>query len=201
MPTPAQRLALLMEAHDDSFRSAAERCGLDHTTLMRVKGGETENPATLAKIAEGYEVPVMWMRGEPDLATDFMIGVLSRPLQERVMLLWERDRRAPYALSFLHNYDSKQYTWPWLAQVLEQPESDVERMVKCGHGQVGMAKLERLCTQTGLPIHWFESGLVGREDEEEILVGLAELVLTHLAEEEGVEVTKDEIHEAAVALI
>lgn len=59
VPTLADRMALLMAVHGDSYRSVAERCGLDHTTLMRVARGETENPATLAKIAEeGYGVPV-----------------------------------------------------------------------------------------------------------------------------------------------
>jgi transcriptional regulator with XRE-family HTH domain len=201
MPTPSERLALLLEVHDDSLRSAADRCGLDHTTLMRVRNGETENPATLQRIASAYGVTVTWLRGERDLAVDFSFEVLLRPLQERVMFLWEHDRRIAYALDFLRRYAPEKYTVEHLAATMTLPSADLQGMITRGHGAVSAKQLERLSTETGLPMEWFRTGMIGCEDQDEILVGLAELVLSHLAESEGVEVTPDEIHEAALALI
>ena len=201
MPTPAQRLALLLEVHDDSLRSAAQRCGLDHTTLMRVKGGETENPATLAKIAEGYGVPVMWMRGEPDLATDFMFRVLSRPLQERVMFLWERERRVAYAVKFLLQYAPAKYTVDHLAEVLAITSLEVQGMVVRGSGSVPGKQLQQLCAETGLPLDWFRSGLIGYVDEEQLLVGLATHALSSLAAKVGADLTEEQIAEMAAAMV
>lgn len=201
MPTPSERLILLLEVHDDSLRSAAERCGLDHTPLMRVKNGDTENPATLAKIAEGYGVPGSWMRGERDLATDFIFSVLSRPLSERVLFLWEPNRRVSFALAFLSRYEPEQYTISHLAGILQLPQSGVEGLLKGEPRALGNQALERLNAETALPLDWFHTGLVGREDERELLVGLAEWALSSLARELGVEISPEEIQEAALALV
>jgi len=201
MATPAERLALLLEVHGDSLRSAAERCGLDHTTLMRVKNGDTENPATLAKIAEGHGVPLSWMRGDLDLATDFVFAVLSRPLSERVLFLWEPSRRVSYALTFLSQYEPDRYTCSHLAGLLQLPQAGLEGVLKGEAKDLPRSALERLCAESGLPLDWFHTGLVGREDEHEMLVGLAEWALTSLAQKLGVEISREETQEAALALV
>lgn len=200
MATPAERLALLLKVHGDSYRTAAELSGVDHTTIMRVERGETENPATLAKIAEGYGVPMAWMRGNGDLATDFVFAVLSRPLNERVLFLWEPSRRAGFALNFLGRYEEHPYTCARLAELVQVPQSEMEGILKGEFRPIPMTALERLCCETGLPVEWFRTGLVGREDQQEMMVGLAEWALTTLAQDLGVEVSPEEIHEAAVAL-
>lgn len=202
MPTPAERLALLMEVHGDSYRSVAERCGLDHTTVMRVARGETENPATLAVIAnEGYGVPVSWLRGERDLVCDFSFAVLLLPLRERVGFLWDRERRLAYALAFVHQYDPDRFTTDNLADILQVPKAQVVGILETGHGRIQISKLDQLAVATRLPAEWIQTGLVGREDEEQMLTGLAEWALSSLAQKVGLEVTEEEIHEAAVALL
>jgi transcriptional regulator with XRE-family HTH domain len=200
LATPAERLSLLLKAHGHSFHNAGDLCGVDHTTVMRMARGETESPVTLQKVAEGYGVPLAWLRGERDLTTDFAIEVLSRPLRERVLFIWEPERRTAYALDFLHRYDG-QYTAARLADLLQVPEADVEGILSRGRGQVARSALERLAAQTGLPANWFQTGLVGREDVEEMLVGLAELVVTTLAEALGADVTDEEVREAAIAMV
>lgn len=201
MPTPAERLGLLVEVHGVSLRCAAEMCGLDHTTLMRVRDGETVNPDTLAKIAEGFGVPVSWMRGERDLATDFMFAVLSRPLQERVMFLWERGQRIAFSLRFLRQYTPEQFTAARLSDLLQMPQSEVEGMLVEERVPAAGCKIDRLCSETGLPVTWFETGLVGREDEDEILVGLTHHALTTLAQAVGADLPAEDLLEAAIALV
>jgi hypothetical protein len=168
---------------------------------MRVRDGQTENPDTLAKIAEGFGVPVSWMRGERDLATDFALEALSRPLQERVMFLWKRETRLAYAITFLHGYDPAKYTIARIAELTGLPESRVIGTVIRRDGVVGSVNIDRLCTETGLPADWCRTGLIGLEDEDELLFGLATHVLANLAEAVGAEVTREEIEEAASALI
>lgn len=201
MPTPGERLALLLEVHDDSLRMAAERCGVDHTTLMRIKNGDTENPASLAKIAEGYGVPVNWMRGDRDLATDFALTVLSRPLQERVMFLWQRERRLAFALCFLRDYAPETNTIEHLADVLHLSSSEVHSTMIRGLGTVTPSQLESLCSNTGLPMDWFRTGLIGQEDEHELLIGLTVKALATVSARFKVGLTEAEIHEMAIALV
>lgn len=202
MPTPSERLALLLKVHNHSYRDAGKLCDIDHTTIMRVDRGETENPATLAKIAEGYRVPVAWMRGDRHLTTDFAFDVLSRSLQERVLFLWERERRVALALNFLRQYAPETYTVDHLAELMGLSSSQVEACIaQQGHGKLSNTELERLSTGTGLPLSWFQAGLVGREDEEEMLVGLASHILTSLANKLGVDFSEEEIHMMAVALV
>lgn len=200
MPTAAERVSLLLRVHGHSYHAAGDLVGVDHTTIMRVVRGETENPATLQKISESYGVPLLWLRGEPDLMTDFSCAVLSSPLRERVLFLWEPERRIAYALDFLRRY-SDQYTRTTLAEVLKLPQEEVEGIVARGRGKVPRPALERLAAHTGLPARWFCTGLIGREDEEELLTGLAELVLTTLAERVGAKVSQEEVREAAVAMV
>lgn len=201
MATPCERLTLLLRVHGDSYRSAAERCGLDHTTVMRVERGETENPATLAKIAESYGVPVGWLRGDKDLATDFAFAVLLRPLRERVLFLCQRERRLIFALQFLVAFAPDRFTVAWLAQVLQVEESAVTGLLEQSPVHLPAGKLQRLSAETGLPLSWFQTGMVGGEDEEEMLIGLAEWALSSLAQAVGLAVPEDELHEAAVALV
>lgn len=200
MPTPAERLTQLLKVHGHSYHQAGDLCGVDHTTVMRTARGDTESPVTLQKVSEGYGVPLAWLRGERDLAIDFAFDVLSRPLRERVLFIWEPGRRIAYAIDFLHRYD-EQYTAERLAGLLQVPKTDVESMLARGRGQVARSALEGLAAHTGLPANWFRTGLVGREDEEEMLVGLAELVLTTLAEALGTGVTEEEVREAAIAMV
>lgn len=201
MPNVADRLALLLEVHGDSYRSAAELCGLDHTTLMRIGRGETENSVSIQRIADAYGVPVHWMRGEPDIGTDFAFAVLSRPVQERIMFLWERERRAAYGLEFLLMYAPQRYTVRHLAELVRVPESEMEVILAGGHGAVDRCNVEHLCAETGLPVQWFQTGLLGCEDQEELLVRMATQALTALAEAVGANVTRAEIEAAANALI
>lgn len=201
MPTPAERLALLLEVHGESLRGAAELCGLDHTTLMRVKRGETEGPGTLAKIAEGFRVPISWMRGEPHLAMDFTCAVLTCPLEERVLFLWDGERRIAHALGFLRQYDPNRYTLARLGELIQLPECRVAAILNQGSGLLEGANVENFISESGLPAKWFQTGLVGRENEEELLVGLAAHVLTNLTQAYGVEITRDELWEAANALV
>lgn len=201
MATPGERLSLLLRVHGDSYRSAAEVCGLDHTTIMRVERGETENPATLAKIAEEYGVPLGWMRGEPEIATDFAFAILARPLRDRVLVLWERERRLGFALQFLQSYAPDRFRISYLAQLLQVEEADVVGFLEQNKGLLPASKIERLCRETGLPLSWFQTGMVGREDEEELLVGLAERALANLAEALGLTVSEEEIQQAALALV
>lgn len=201
MATPGERLALLLRVHGDSYRSAAERCGLDHTTIMRVERGETENPATLAKIATSYGVPVSWLRGDGDLATDFALAVLLRPLRDRVQFLCQRERRLSFALQFLLSYAPDRFTVARLAAVLQVEEPTVTGLLEHDKRHLPVVKIQRLCAETGLPLSWFQTGVVDREDEEELLVGLAEWALSSVAEAVGLTVTEDEIREAALALV
>jgi len=201
MATPAERLALLLKVHGDSYRTAAELCGVDHTTIMRVERGATENPATLAKIAEGYGVPVSWTRGEKDLPTDFAFSVLSRPLRDRVAFLCQRERRLSFALQFLQAYDPDQFPVSRLAQLLHVQEPAVAGVLEQNRMNLPPVRTRSLCVETGLPISWFETGLVGREDEQELMVGLAEWALSSIAEKVGLDLTADEVHEAALGLI
>lgn len=199
MPNPAERLALLLEVYGDSYRSAGQLCDLDHTTLMRVGRGESENPATMAKIAEGYGVPVDWFRGERDLDTDFAFAVLRRPLRDRVLFLWQPDRRTWFALQFLLTHD--RFTMAQLAELLQVGEPTIESFLRLEKAPLTAARIDDLCRQTGLPLDWFQTGMVGREDEEELLAGMAEWALASLAEAMGLTVTQDEIHAAALALV
>lgn len=201
MPAVAERLALLLEVHGESFRSAAELCGLDHATLLRIVRGNTESPASLARIAAGFKVPLAWMRGEGDLTTDFMFAVLSRPLQERAMFLWKRERRVAFALNFLHRYRPEAYSPDRLAQTLSLSCSAVQGIMAGSDAPVAAAPLERLCGETGLAMDWFRTGLVGREDEEELLVALATHVLTSVTSAVGIKLTKDEAEADAVNFI
>lgn len=201
MATPGERLALLLRVHGGSYRSAAELCGVDHTTIMRVERGETENPATLARIAESYGVPVSWLKGDGDLATDFAFSVLLRPLRDRVQFLCQRERRLSFALQFLQEYAPDRFPAARLAEILQIEESAVAGMMELDQGHLPTGKIQRLCGETGLPLIWFQAGVVGREDEEEILGGLAEWALSSLAEAVGLTVTEEEIREAALALV
>lgn len=201
MPTPAERLAMLMKVYGDSTRIAGERCGIDHTTITRVRNGDTENPATLERIAEGYGVPLSWFRGEPDLATDFAMAVLARPLPERIEFIWDRERRIGFALAFLTTYAPKPHTVPGLAALLGLSLAEVEGILQHRRGSVDSLKLDSLCTKTGLPHHWLRTGLVGREDEEALLAGLAEWALTSLLARVGVEIEQQQMQKAVRAMI
>lgn len=201
MPSLAERLALLLEVHGDSYRSAAELTGLDHTTLMRVANGDTKSPATIQRIAESYGVPSEWLQGQKDLVTDFVLGLMSRPLQERVRLLWERDRRVAYALNFLQQYDSTMFSVTRLAEVMGMSSTEVRSIVATRHCAVTNSHLERLCEASKLPLDWFRTGLIGREDEEELLTGLANLVLTSLSQRLGADISESTIQSAAKSMV
>lgn len=199
MPSPAERLAVLLEVHGDSYRSAGQLCGLDHTTLMRVGRGESENPATLAKIAEGYGVSLEWLRGERHPSTDFAFAVLSQPLRDRVLFLWEPAMRVGFALRFLVRHGS--YTVGELAELLQVDTSVVESLAGQNKGNVPAQKLEELCKKAGLPFPWFQTGMVGREDEQELLQGMAEWALDSLADTLGLDVTEHELKAVARTLV
>lgn len=201
MPTPGERLAVLLEAHGDSTRTAAELCGLDHTTIIRVRQGETENPATLAKIAEGYGVPLTWLQGQQHLATDFVYAVLTRPIKDRVLLLCEPQRRLTYAIRFLVDYDPGVFTPEHVARLLGLLPSEVEAMLAGGLAPVNAQKARDFCAAAGLPEAWMACGLVGGEDEEVLLQGLAEHALRTLAEVLGAKLDDERLRSAAVALV
>ncbi|HEY3366396.1 MAG TPA: helix-turn-helix transcriptional regulator [Symbiobacteriaceae bacterium] len=190
-----------MELHDDSYRRAAERCGLDHTTLARVARGDTENPETLEKIASGYGVSLVWMRGERDVAIDFAFAVLAWPLVDRAWFMHKPEWRTAYGMEFLRQYDPERYTMGRLGELLDLPEAEVEILLSGEHGLVSRSNFRKLCTDSGLPIKWFQAGVLDCENEEELLVEMAAQALSNLAKRLGANVTSEEIQVAARALV
>lgn len=200
MPSPGERLALLMKVHGDSSRGAGERCGMDHATIIRVRSGETENPATLGRIAEAYGVPLTWLQGEPDLSTDFAMAVLGRTVQERKRFVWDRGFRYAFALGFLRAYSPETYTLDRLAALTGLSGGQMAMVLAKGRGLLADGAVRRL-KETGLPGEWLETGLLGREAERPLLVEMAVEALRELAEAVGADVAEDEIKAAALALV
>lgn len=57
-----RRVARLRASHGESYREAAVRTGVSHTTIYRVESGECEaGGKTLKRIAAGYGVPLEWL--------------------------------------------------------------------------------------------------------------------------------------------
>lgn len=186
LPTPAERVALLMKVQGDSYRTAGELCGLDHTTIRAAATGETENPATLQRIAEAYGVPDEWIRGRPDVRVDFELHVLARPDEERVRLLWHKGERVAFALQFLASYDSGRFAPERLAEQLGVETADFEGLLTGGTGSVDLVA-KRLEAVAGIPGAWLECGVLDADDAEDFLSELVGQAIRELGAAVGVQ--------------
>lgn len=71
----AQRVRRLRVAHGETLREAADRCGVSAPTYMRWEHGGHGYRLVLRVIATGYDVPVRWLEGEHDPATDMLVAI------------------------------------------------------------------------------------------------------------------------------
>lgn len=83
-------MAQIREAHGWTQREAAIRCNVDSSYLSRLEGGGVKNPnvLTLAKLANGYEVPLFYVLSgiipHDDAPVDYVIGrALMHPAELR----------------------------------------------------------------------------------------------------------------------
>lgn len=183
MPAPADRLALLLEAYGDSYRSAAELCGLDHTTLIRVRQGEIVSPVTLQRIAEGYGVPVSWVQGEKDVRIDFELHVLRQPTEARIELMWSQGERVAFAIRFLADYDPEAFSPDRLAARLDVDQAALEGLMT---GVLPDAdRIASKLSPVGVPAAWLETGVLDETDAEDFLPNLVQQALQNLAEAVG----------------